>query len=160
MASELLIMIPKLVITLFVVKIMSMQMHRRRIWGGGKGHVPSQDFAINKELPFSFLGNAPYSLRRNMPSKCRALPSLRCFLRPWPVLYYPKADASIILLLLIYDSIFTEKTIFESILSQSAAHDRRNLCNQLHLNSSFGPSGVEYPFRSNIMYWNFDQGNK
>ena len=36
------------------------------------GHVPPQDFAINKEVPFSFLENAFFFLRKKVPSKCRA----------------------------------------------------------------------------------------
>ena len=40
-----------------------------------------QDFAINKEMLFLFIENAPFFLRKKMPSKRRA-PSSRCFLRP------------------------------------------------------------------------------
>ena len=40
--------------------------------GGRWGHVPPQDFSINKEVPFSCLEDAPFFLRKNVPSKCRA----------------------------------------------------------------------------------------
>ena len=47
--------------------------HRRRYhWGTGE-HVPlPQDFAINKEEPFLLLENAPFFLRKKVPSNCRA----------------------------------------------------------------------------------------
>ena len=35
------------------------------------GHVSSQDFAINKGVPFLFLENDPF-LQEKVPSKCRA----------------------------------------------------------------------------------------
>ena len=34
---------------------------------GHWGHVPPQDFAINKEVPFLFLESAPFLLRRRCP---------------------------------------------------------------------------------------------
>ena len=37
---------------------------------GHWGHVPPIDFAINKEVPLSFLENAPTFLRKKVPSKC------------------------------------------------------------------------------------------
>ena len=48
----------------------------------GTGGTCPQDFSINKEAPFSCLEHAPFFLRKNVPSKCLAPPSLRCFLRP------------------------------------------------------------------------------
>ena len=40
--------------------------------GGHWGHLAPQDFAMNKEVPFSFLENAPFFLRKTVPSKRRA----------------------------------------------------------------------------------------
>ena len=49
---------------------------------GGTGARAPQDFAINKEVPFSFLENAPIFLRKMCPRSV-VPPGLRCFLRPW-----------------------------------------------------------------------------
>ena len=46
---------------------------RRRI-RRGTGSTCPQDFSINKEVPFSCLEHAPFFLRKNVPSKCRAPP--------------------------------------------------------------------------------------
>ena len=46
---------------------------RRRNRGGALGPHAPQDFAINKEIPFSFSENAPFFLRNKVPSKCHAL---------------------------------------------------------------------------------------
>ena len=50
---------------------------------GALGARASQDFAMNKEVSYSCRENAPVFVRKKLPSKCRALPSLSCFLRPW-----------------------------------------------------------------------------
>ena len=49
-------------------------MFREKGWVGaaGTGGTCPQDFAINIEVLFSFLENAPFYLRCNVPSKCRA----------------------------------------------------------------------------------------
>ena len=55
------------------------------VGAGGTGGTRPQDFAINKEVAFLVLKNAPFS-QRKMPSKSLASSSLRYVLRPWTLM--------------------------------------------------------------------------
>ena len=50
---------------------LSVDAHRRKS-RGALGALAPQDFAISKEVPFFFSENAPFFLRKIVPSKCRA----------------------------------------------------------------------------------------
>ena len=50
--------------------------------GGHWGHVPPR-FCNKQRSALLIFRKSPLFLKKKVPSKCRAPPSLRCFLRPW-----------------------------------------------------------------------------